>query len=147
VPAPAPLDEAASRCTFPSVTGCEDDFASTAKTQGRPWQTALYVMPWILLLLAGLFEIAWAIGLKFTDGFTRFWPTMGTIAALIISIGLLGLAAKSLPIGTAYAVWTGIGAAGTVLCGVIFLGDPATAARLGCVALILAGVVGLKVVS
>lgn len=101
-------------------------------------------MPWILLLLAGLFEIAWAIGLKFTEGFTRFWPTVGTVTAIIISGALLGLAARSLPIGTAYAVWTGIGAAGTVLCGVVFLGEPATSMRLGCVALILTGVIGLK---
>ncbi|RYD35962.1 MAG: quaternary ammonium compound efflux SMR transporter SugE [Verrucomicrobiaceae bacterium] len=101
-------------------------------------------MPWILLFLAGLFEIGWAVGLKFTEGFTRFWPTVGTVAALIISVILLGMAAKSLPIGTAYAVWTGIGAAGTVICGILFLGDPATALRLGCVGLILAGVLGLK---
>ena len=102
-------------------------------------------MPWILLLLAGLFEIAWAVGLKFTEGFTRIWPTAGTIAALVISVGLLGSAARFLPVGTAYAVWTGIGAAGTVLCGIIFLGEPATAVRLACVGLILAGVVGLKI--
>ena len=102
-------------------------------------------MPWILLLLAGLLEIAWAVGLKFTEGFTRLWPTAGTIAALVLSVALLGLAAKSLPIGTAYAVWTGIGAAGTVLCGILFLGEPATAMRLVCVALILSGVIGLKV--
>lgn len=102
-------------------------------------------MPWILLIIASLFEIAWAIGLKFTDGFTRLWPTIGTVTALLVSVALLGCAAKSLPIGTAYAVWTGIGAAGTVICGIVFLGDPATAMRLCCVGLILAGVVGLKV--
>lgn len=101
-------------------------------------------MPWIILLLAGLFEIAWAVGLKFTDGFTRFWPTVGTVTALLISIALLGLATKTLPIGTAYAVWTGIGAAGTVIAGMVFLGDPVTAVRLACVGLILAGVFGLK---
>lgn len=101
-------------------------------------------MPWIILVLAGLFEIAWAVGLKFTDGFTRFWPSVGTVAALLISIALLGLATKSLPIGTAYAVWTGIGAAGTVIVGMVFLGDPVTATRLACVGLILAGVFGLK---
>ena len=101
-------------------------------------------MPWILLLLAGLFEIAWAVGLKFTDSFTRLWPTIGTVAALVVSVVLLGLAAKSLPVGTAYAVWTGIGAAGTVLCGIAFLGEPATAMRFACVALILCGVLGLK---
>jgi quaternary ammonium compound-resistance protein SugE len=99
---------------------------------------------WILLLLAGLFEIVWAVGLKSTDGFTRFWPAAGTLAALVVSVGLLGLAARSLPIGTAYAVWTGVGAAGVVLCGILFLGEPATAMRLVCVALIVGGVIGLK---
>ena len=102
-------------------------------------------MSWILLITAGLFEIAWAVGLKFTNGFTRLWPTLGTVAALVISVGLLGVAAKSLPIGTAYAVWTGIGAVGTVLCGIAFLGDPATPVRIACVALIIIGIVGLKV--
>jgi len=101
-------------------------------------------MSWLLLIIAGLFEIAWAIGLKSSDGFTRLWPTVGTIAALIISIGLLGVAAKSLPIGTAYAIWTGIGAMGTVICGILFLGDPATFLRLACFSLILLGVIGLK---
>jgi quaternary ammonium compound-resistance protein SugE len=102
-------------------------------------------MPWILLIIASLFEVTWAVGLKFTDGLTRLWPTLGTGAALLVSVALLGFAAKSLPIGTAYAVWTGIGAAGTVICGIAFLGEPATAMRLGCVGLILAGVIGLKV--
>ena len=101
-------------------------------------------MPWILLIFAGLFEIFWAIGLKHTDGFTRLWPTVGTLITLVISIALLGVASKSLPISTAYAVWTGIGAAGTVLCGMLFLGEPATVARFLCIALILAGVIGLK---
>lgn len=103
-------------------------------------------MPWILLIIAGLFEIGWAVGLKFTDGFTRLWPTVWTLVALVISMGLLGLAAKSLPIGTAYAVWTGIGAVGTVICGIIFLGDPATAMRLACLGLIVLGILGLKIV-
>lgn len=102
-------------------------------------------MPWILLLLAGLFEIAWALGLKNTEGFTRFWPTFGTVTMLVISVALLGLAVRCLPISTAYAVWTGIGAAGTVLCGILFLGEPASATRLLCVALIVAGVLGLKI--
>ena len=101
-------------------------------------------MPWLLLFIAGLFEIAWALGLKYTDGFTRFWPTVGTVLALILSVGLLGLAAKSLPIGTAYAVWTGIGAVGTVLLGILLLGDPATPLRLACVGLIITGIIGLK---
>jgi quaternary ammonium compound-resistance protein SugE len=104
-------------------------------------------MNWIILIFAALFEIAWAVGLKYTAGFTRFWPTAGTLVALVMSVALLGIASKSLPIGTAYAVWTGIGAAGTVICGMIFLGDPATVARLTCVGLILAGVMGLKIVS
>jgi len=104
-------------------------------------------MPWILLLIAGLLEIVWAMGLKSTEGFTRLWPSVGTIVALILSIGLLGLAAKSLPIGTAYAVWTGIGAVGTVLCGIVLLGDPATLPRLLCLGLIVAGILGLKVLS
>lgn len=101
-------------------------------------------MAWILLIAAGLFEIAWAVGLKFTDGFTRLWPTLGTVAALVTSIVLLGIAAKSLPIGTAYAVWTGIGAVGTVICGIIILGDPATPMRLACLGLIILGILGLK---
>lgn len=102
-------------------------------------------MAWALLLLAGLFEIFWAVGLKYTEGFTRLWPTVGTLLALLISIALLGLAARTLPIGSAYAVWTGIGAAGTIIFGMTCLGEPATAARLFCVGLILLGVIGLKV--
>jgi quaternary ammonium compound-resistance protein SugE len=101
-------------------------------------------MPWFFLLLAAAFEIAWAVGLKLTDGFTRLWPSLGTIAALVLSFGLLALAAKSLPIGTAYAIWTGVGAAGTVICGILLFDEPATASRLLCVALILGGVIGLK---
>lgn len=101
-------------------------------------------MSWTILFIAALFEIAWAVGLKYTDGFTRLWPTIGTIIALILSVSLLGIAVKTIPIGTAYAVWTGIGAAGTVVVGVLLLGDPASATRLACVGLILAGVVGLK---
>ncbi len=104
-------------------------------------------MPWVILVVAGLFEITWAIGLKYTDGFTRFWPTVGTLIALVISMGLLGLAVRSLPIGTAYAVWTGIGAVGTVILGIVLMGDPATPARLVCVGLILAGIVGLKILT
>ena len=102
-------------------------------------------MSWNVLIVAGFFEIAWAVGLKFTDGFTRIWPTLGVAAALLISVGLLGVAAKSLPIGTAYAVWTGIGAVGTVLCGIAFLGDPATPLRLSCLGLIIIGILGLKI--
>lgn len=104
-------------------------------------------MPWILLVIAGLFEIGWAIGLKYTHGFTRLWPTVGTVTAMVISIALLGLAMRTLPVGTAYAVWTGIGAVGTVILGIVLFGDPANAARLICVALIVAGILGLKLTS
>ncbi|WP_334188993.1 quaternary ammonium compound efflux SMR transporter SugE [Noviherbaspirillum sp.] len=103
-------------------------------------------MAWIILFIAGLFEIGWAVGLKYTEGFTRLWPTVGTVLSMIISVGLLGLAMKTLPIGTAYAVWTGIGAIGTVTLGIILFGDSASTARLLCVGLILAGIVGLKLV-
>lgn len=101
-------------------------------------------MTWFVLVIAGLFEVGWAIGLKYTQGFTRFWPTAGTVAAMLVSIGLLGLAMRTLPVGTAYAVWTGIGAVGTVVLGIVLFGEPATVARLACVGLILAGIVGLK---
>jgi quaternary ammonium compound-resistance protein SugE len=102
------------------------------------------IMSWFILVLAGLFEIGWAIGLKYTEGFTRLWPSVGTAAAMTISVVLLGIAMKSLPVGTAYAVWVGIGAAGTVILGILLLNEPANAARLSSVALIIAGVVGLK---
>ena len=101
-------------------------------------------MSWLILLLAGLFEVAWAVGLKYTDGFTRLWPTLGTVASMIVSLWLLGLAVKDLPIGTAYAVWTGIGAAGTFLVGVFFFGDPSLLLRWLGLGLIVAGVVCLK---
>lgn len=104
-------------------------------------------MPWLLLLIAGLFEIAWAIGLKYTEGFSRLWPSVGTATAMLVSVVLLGLAMRSLPVGTAYAVWTGIGAVGTVVLGIVLFGEPATAMRLGCVALIVAGIAGLKLTS
>lgn len=104
-------------------------------------------MPWVILVIAGLFEVTWAIGLKYTDGFTRFWPTVGTLIALVISMALLGLAVRSLPIGTAYAVWTGIGAVGTVILGIVLMGDSASPARLACVGLILAGIIGLKILT
>jgi quaternary ammonium compound-resistance protein SugE len=100
---------------------------------------------WTILIVAGLLETGWAIGLKYTNGFTRLWPTVATVIMIIASMGLLGLAAKSLPIGTAYAVWTGIGATGTVILGILLLGEPAPAARLFCLALIVAGIVGLKI--
>lgn len=104
-------------------------------------------MPWILLTLAGLFEIGWAIGLKYTDGFTRIVPTALTAASMLISIVLLGLAVKTLPMGTAYAIWTGIGTVGTVILGIVLFAEPVTAMRLGCIALIVTGILGLKFVA
>jgi len=104
-------------------------------------------MPWLILFVAGLFEIGWAIGLKYTDGFTRLWPSVFTGVSMIISVVLLGLALKTLPVGTAYAVWTGIGTVGTALLGIYLFADPATALRLGCIGLIVAGIVGLKLVA
>ena len=101
-------------------------------------------MSWILLVLAGLLEVGWAIGLKYTEGFTRLWPSVGTIAAMGISLLLLGTAMKSLPVGTAYAVWVGIGAVGTVILGIVLFDEPLNALRVGSVALIVAGLVGLK---
>lgn len=101
-------------------------------------------MAWILLFIAGLLEMGWAVGLKYTEGFTRLWPTVGTAVSLVLSMVLLGLAVRSLPIGTAYAVWTGIGAVGTAVLGIVLLGDPANAGRLVCIGLIVAGIVGLK---
>lgn len=104
-------------------------------------------MAWILLFFAGLFEVGWAIGLKYTEGFTKIGPTVLTVASMIVSLGLLGLALKTLPVGTAYAVWTGIGTVGTALLGIWLLGEPATAMRLACIALIVAGIAGLKLVA
>lgn len=101
-------------------------------------------MSWIILVIAGLFEIAWAIGLKYTEGFTRLWPTVGTLLAMGISVGLLGIAMKSLPVGTAYAVWVGVGAVGTAILGIYLFNEPANAGRLVSLALILAGIIGLK---
>jgi quaternary ammonium compound-resistance protein SugE len=101
-------------------------------------------MAWIILVTAGLLEVGWAIGLKYTQGFTRLWPTVGTVLAMILSMWLLGVAAKSLPVGTAYTVWVGIGAVGTVVLGIVLLGESANVARLVSVALIIVGVVGLK---
>jgi quaternary ammonium compound-resistance protein SugE len=104
-------------------------------------------MAWTLLLVAGLFEIGWAIGLKYTDGFTRLVPSALTLIAMTVSVVLLALALRSIPVGTGYAVWTGIGAVGTALLGIVLFGESASVARLGCIALIVAGIVGLKLVS
>jgi quaternary ammonium compound-resistance protein SugE len=100
---------------------------------------------WIILFVAGLFEIGWALGLKYAAGFTKLWPSVGTGLALMLSITLLSWSLRTLPLGTAYAIWTGVGAAGTAVFGIVLFGEPATAARLGCIALIVAGVVGLKI--
>ena len=104
-------------------------------------------MSWIYLLLAGLFEVGFAIGLKYTDGFTRLWPSVATVITAAISLWLLTQALRTIPVGTAYAVWTGIGAVGVATLGIVLFSDSASPARLACIALIIAGVVGLKLVS
>lgn len=104
-------------------------------------------MAWIILVVAGILEIGWAVGLKYTEGFTRLWPSVGTIAAMVLSIGLLGIAVRTLPLGTAYAVWTGIGTVGTVFVGILLLDEPASFSRLFCVFLIISGIIGLKLVT
>ena len=101
-------------------------------------------MAWVILVLAGLFETGWAIGLKYTEGFTRFWPTVWTVFAMIVSLWLLGIAMRTLPVGTAYSVWDGVGAVGTVALGIALLEEPVNAARLASVGLIIAGIIGLK---
>ncbi len=101
-------------------------------------------MNWAILVVAGFFEVGWAIGLKYTHGFTRLWPTVWTILSMIVSLGLLGVAMKTLPVGTAYGVWVGVGAVGTVILGIVLFGEPASAGRIISVALVLAGIVGLK---
>jgi quaternary ammonium compound-resistance protein SugE len=105
------------------------------------------VMAWFYLFIAGVFEVAWAIGLKYTEGFSRLMPSILTVAAMLVSFVFLSLALKTLPVGTAYAVWTGIGAVGTVIVGIILFAEPATVVRLAFVGLILAGIAGLKFVS
>jgi quaternary ammonium compound-resistance protein SugE len=127
-------------------TRSEDDLAARRRPGTTPPSGDIR-MNWFILVLAGLFEIGWAIGLKYTEGFTKLWPSVGTAAAMIISIGLLGVAMKTLPVGTAYAIWVGVGAVGTVILGIVLLGEPMNAARLISVALIVAGLVGLKLAS
>ncbi|HKX63363.1 MAG TPA: quaternary ammonium compound efflux SMR transporter SugE [Verrucomicrobiae bacterium] len=102
-------------------------------------------MAWIYLIVAGLLEVGWAIGLKYTAGFTRLWPSVATLAAMVVSFALLAQAIKTIPLGTGYAVWTGIGAAGTAIFGMMFLNEPRDVARVLCLVLIVAGVIGLKV--
>ena len=104
-------------------------------------------MAWGLLVVAGLFEVGWAVGLKYTEGFTRLWPSVWTAIAAVTSLALLGLSVRTLPLGTAYAIWTGIGTVGTAVLGIFLFREPATALRLACIALIMAGIVGLKVTS
>jgi quaternary ammonium compound-resistance protein SugE len=101
-------------------------------------------MTWVLLVLAGLFEIGWAIGLKYTQGFTRVWPSIGTILAMIVSLWLLGVAMKDLPVGTAYAIWVGVGAVGTAILGILLFNEPASTLRIASLLLIVAGIIGLK---
>jgi quaternary ammonium compound-resistance protein SugE len=104
-------------------------------------------MAWMILVLAGLLEIGWAIGLKYTDGFTKLWPSVWTIGSMTASVALLGLALKWLPVGTAYAVWTGIGTVGVAILGIVLFSEPATAVRLACIGMIVAGIAGLKAVT
>ena len=104
-------------------------------------------MAWVVLFIAGLFEVVWAVGLKYTQGFTRLWPSVGTVGAMAISFLLLSKALKTIPVGTGYAVWTGIGAVGTVIVGMTLLGEPRDAARLVCLLLIVSGIIGLKIFS
>jgi quaternary ammonium compound-resistance protein SugE len=101
-------------------------------------------MNWVILVVAGLFEIGWAVGLKYTEGFTRVWPTMGTVLSMVISLGLLGVAMKSLPMGTAYAIWVGVGTVGTVILGMVLLGESAHPLRLISLVFIVVGIIGLK---
>jgi quaternary ammonium compound-resistance protein SugE len=104
-------------------------------------------MAWLVLIVAGLFEVAWAVGLKYAEGFTRLWPSVGVVVALALSMALLGIALRTLPLGTAYAVWTGIGTVGTAILGIALFREPATAGRLVCMGLIVAGIAGLKVLA
>ena len=104
-------------------------------------------MDWLVLFIAGLFEVAWAIGLKYTQGFTRFWPSIATVAAMIVSFVLLAQALRTIPVGTGYAVWTGIGAVGTVILGIVLFGESRDLDRILCLLLIICGIVGLKIVS
>jgi quaternary ammonium compound-resistance protein SugE len=128
---------------LPSVISGWDDPAFPVHKLDRLsyWE---FFMSWLFLVIAGLFEIGWAIGLKYTEGFTRLLPSLGTVGAMLLSVLLLGLALRELPVGTGYAVWTGIGTVGTALLGIWLFGEPATAMRLVCITLIVAGIAGLK---
>jgi quaternary ammonium compound-resistance protein SugE len=105
------------------------------------------MMAWALLFVAGLFEVGWAIGLKYTEGFTKFWPSFATLSTMSVSIFLLSQAIRTIPVGTGYAVWTGVGAVGTVIFGMVVLGESREIARMACLLLIIVGIIGLKIVS
>lgn len=126
------------------MNGSEDDLTAPESIGDDPGIVKGKDMAWVILVIAGLFEVGWAIGLKDTEGFTRLWPTAGTVLAMIISLWLLGIAMKSFPVGTAYAIWVGVGAFGTVLLGIVLFGEPANVGRLISVVLIITGIVGLK---
>jgi quaternary ammonium compound-resistance protein SugE len=126
------------------LNGSGDDLTASTSIGDDPATLKGTHMAWVILVVAGLFEVGWAIGLKYTEGFTRLWPAIWTVLAMAISLWLLGVAMKSLPVGTAYSVWVGVGAVGTVILGIVLLGDPVNAARLISVALIIAGIIGLK---
>lgn len=104
-------------------------------------------MTWFILFVAGLFEVGWAIGLKYTEGFSRLWPTTLTVVLMIVSVALLGWSMRTLPVGTAYAVWTGIGTVGTVALGIVLFGEPLTLLRIVCISMIVAGILGLKLLA
>jgi quaternary ammonium compound-resistance protein SugE len=127
------------------VVSREDDLAFHERLGEDGLAQRGWLMAWILLIFAGILEIGWAIGLKYTDGFTRLWPSVWTILAMVVSMYLLALAARALPIGTAYAVWVGIGAAGTAILGMYLFSEPRDVARILCIVLIVSGVVGLKI--
>ncbi|HKS30041.1 MAG TPA: quaternary ammonium compound efflux SMR transporter SugE [Pyrinomonadaceae bacterium] len=117
------------------------EYLGTTQTIGRN------TMAWVVLFIAGLFEIGWAVGLKYTQGFTKLWPSVGTIGAMVVSFLLLSQALKTIPVGTGYAIWTGIGAVGTVIVGMALLGEPVEVGRIVCVLLIIVGIIGLKLLS
>ena len=126
------------------MKGSEDDLTTLISAGDNPGNCEGTHMAWIILVIAGLFEAGWVIGLKYTEGFTRLWPTVWTVLTMTISLWLLGIAMKSLPVGTAYAIWVGVGAVGTVIFGIIMLAEPITAGRIISVLLIIAGIIGLK---
>lgn len=126
------------------LIGNEDDLVKLISIGDDPICLGENDMAWVILVLAGMFEVGWAVGLKYTEGFSRFWPTLGTVLAIIVSLWLLGIAMKSLPVGTAYSVWVGVGIVGTVILGIVLFEEPANAMRLVSVGLIVAGIIGLK---